>query len=344
MKNKILNEFQTSGLSIKDLSRLEEYVTFCLEHNKQLKSNSSSHHILPSSKILPFRKFSNLAEYKWNKAELTYYDHYFAHYLLTLAIDHISVYTAFCLMHNKDVVLKRIKEADLIQSDEYEKIYQKRNLLISQHRKELVEYNGMIISRASAYSKAIDYSLLHEFLSDKMKGNKNIIHLPGVLSKMRKTKSRILENGSSLDQISSLRASLTMKRKINGISIYDNSAKKISNTLTIIEIDGTSIAQKRGKLLSKLLQSRGKWYTLKHAFKPKFEKVISAVELRKISAILELKTKENYLGRSKFGKTTLTQNNKQYLIGLFVEKLEEVPQQNNLHLDHIQVLQMLQTA
>ena len=129
-KAKIMKEVSVLSENIVDILALEKYVDFCITNSKKdkIKGKTTSHHILPAAKTLPFKKFINLKENKWNLSELTYSDHYKAHYLLAKAIDHYSTIFAFCSMHNKDLKLKRISEIDLIEDCEFQKIWAKRCL------------------------------------------------------------------------------------------------------------------------------------------------------------------------------------------------------------------------
>jgi len=74
-------------------------------------SKSSYHHILPNSL---FEIFSNLSENPWNGTHLLYSDHYYAHWLITEAVQSSKMLSAFCGMHQQDVKNKRIKKEDLI--------------------------------------------------------------------------------------------------------------------------------------------------------------------------------------------------------------------------------------
>jgi hypothetical protein len=103
-KNLILQEFQALKC-IKSIDALHTYIDFCLSNHllHPISGRSSSHHILPRAKTLPFVKFANLKLNHWNKAELLYYDHYYAHYLLTCAVDHQAILHSFIAMHNRDL-------------------------------------------------------------------------------------------------------------------------------------------------------------------------------------------------------------------------------------------------
>ena len=66
-------------------------------------------------------------------------------------------------------------------------------------------------------------------------------------------------------------------------------------------------------------RNKGKWYNLKNVFDEKINIIYCAVEIRKISGGLELKTKDNYLGKNLSAKSLLIKNNKEKYIGSYVE-------------------------
>ena len=110
MKNKIIKEMLDS-LNVRCEEKLKEYVNFCMNNNQNsiVPSKTSHHHILPN-KLFP--KYSDLKENPWNGTHLLYSDHYYAHWLLTEAIDNYSMIFSFCAMHSKDFVNKRLSKED----------------------------------------------------------------------------------------------------------------------------------------------------------------------------------------------------------------------------------------
>lgn len=94
-----------STLKVINEETLIKYVDFCFNKNlgtvykENNYSKSSLHHILPKSL---FPEYSNLKENIWNGSHLLYADHYYAHWLLTEAIDDYGQSHAFLAMHNKD--------------------------------------------------------------------------------------------------------------------------------------------------------------------------------------------------------------------------------------------------
>lgn len=122
MKNKILQEFLDSEIIIKSQEKLIQYIDFCIENNqlKRIKGKTSHHHILPQADSLPFTGFSNLKENPWNGTHLSYYNHYYAHWLFTESIDDYGQLHAFTAMHNSDIKNGRINEEDLIAEEEFQ--------------------------------------------------------------------------------------------------------------------------------------------------------------------------------------------------------------------------------
>ena len=134
--NKILILFLESNLKITSIEKLQEYIWFCLVNNTgKIKRKTSNHHILPQSNSLPFKYYSDFKDSPWNCSTLTHSNHYMSHYLLTLAIEHYSIIYSFTAMNNKDIANGRLKEGDLIGSDEYERLMELR----SQKQKEWLE-------------------------------------------------------------------------------------------------------------------------------------------------------------------------------------------------------------
>lgn len=344
-REKLLKEFSVLNC-IQDYDCLEKYVDFCIENHQEEKFKSSTHHILPQAKSLPFVKFKNLKIYTWNRCELSHYNHYIAHYLLTKAIKHLAIHTAFCAMHYKDYKRQFISDVELLEEKEFNKIYEERNKLLSEFLLEKVEYNGEIVTRASIRLK--NRKLTQEQIqkmSERMSGDKNIVHLDGVVSKIRQTKSTKTIDGKNMDTISSERAANTMKQKYKSedgkeTTIYEQNGLKISKTLNnpFTDKDGniTSLGKVRGKYHSKSMISKGKFYLLKNVFDDSIYRILPAIEIRKISPGLEKKTKDDYLGKSKFGANLFSKRGDHHLIGLYVEEHLPILQSCIPEKDHIQ--------
>jgi hypothetical protein len=337
-RDKIVLEFQQLNC-IRDWDYLNLYIDFCISKSKDRKSKSSSHHILPRAKNLPFKNFSNLLENPWNRSELSYYDHYYAHFLLAKAIDHISISSAFVAMHKKDLKLFRITEDQLVEKSEFEKIYRERNKKISEWRLAKIETDHGLISRASHIQRLKIYTPEQKSrMRARVVGNNNPVHKHGVVDKILLKKLTTYIDGKNLNTISAERAAITMKKEIiidgDITTIYRENGKKLSKTLkqTVI-INGLSISKSALRAKTKQRSSifLGKWYKVKSALDESYEEVLAAIHVRGVCANLESKTVANYLGKSKFGKTMF--RNKPNLIGLYCEIYEPTPEYRNLYLD-----------
>lgn len=328
-KSKLLKEFHKLSSTIIDNEYLDKYIEFCITNDvgDKINGETTSHHILPMAKTLPFAEFSNLKVYTWNKAELYYADHYYAHYLLYMAINHFSTIFAFTSMHNKDFKLGRITENDLISKDEFTIIWKERNKKISENNLELVSYNTELITKASYIMKnrILSEETISK-LSDRMTGDNNIVHMDGVVDKIRDTKSSTIIDGKNLDTISAERAAETMKKEFinekgETTTQYKENGKKLSAHLLQIEENGKTKAYNKNKLFHEKLRQKGKWYKVLNIFDSSYEQILCAVDVRKISPGLEKCVKDNYLGKSKFGTNYFFKRGKQELIGLYVERL-----------------------
>lgn len=332
--NTIFDIFKNTDLKIKCENKLIEYINFCIINNTEsVKYETAVHHILPQSKHLPFKKYSDLKNNIFNQSILSHKNHYFAHKLLYEAIEHVSIVSAFIAMNNKDKKLKRISEIDLISSDEY-------HLAMKERTSKQLEWfysksnvddltNIQLIAKKAAETKSKNEKYMKE-LSERMKNN-NIYNLPGVLEKARNTKRTRIINGKNIDTISAEKSAETMKKEIlingNITTIYKEIGKKISKILTkeIILENGTvtSLASLRGAKTRKSLQTKGKKYILKSVFKENIHIILYASDIRRISAMLCTMTKDKYLGMSKYGQTVLIKNNKENLIGLYTIPTDE---------------------
>ena len=155
LQEKILNEFLNSDIKIKSLDRLDDYISYCINNNQNEKilnedglSKTSYHHILPKAKDC-FPEYKNLGVNKWNGTHLLNYNHYYAHWILTEAIDNYSQLFAFCAMHNQGIKNGRINESNLIPADEFQLKMVERNKKISEWR----QLNTDIVKAASAKAK-----------------------------------------------------------------------------------------------------------------------------------------------------------------------------------------------
>jgi hypothetical protein len=137
LKHKILQEFLNSDIKIISQEKLEQYIEYCIYNNKinNIKYETSHHHILPNAL---FGKYKDLKENSWNGTHLLYSDHYYAHWLLTEAIDDYGQLSAFCAMHNKDMKLGKINETDLIPLKEFQEKMKERNKMLSEERSKIM--------------------------------------------------------------------------------------------------------------------------------------------------------------------------------------------------------------
>jgi hypothetical protein len=323
-KKYILERWKTAGWEI--TPHLVDYVDWCLDKDG-IGNKLTKHHILPSAKTLPFSDVSDLNKHPENLSRLSYYNHYIAHYKLALAIDHIATLSAFCRMHSGDVQLGRLSNVQLIRQDDYAEIYNRRNKKISEWRLELIVSDcGKLVTRASAIANTVQLSAetLAE-ASERMSGANNIIHRKGVLQKMRTTK--ISRNA---DALGAKKAAKTMStpRIVDGqlITIYQQTGKKISETVTMPINDGngnvTTIAKRRNSITHQKLRHAGRWYRVLNVFDNTFISILPACEVRKLSPALPSKSKEDFLGKSEYGKQRLIKTGRQHLIGAYVEILQ----------------------
>jgi len=302
---KILSMIGCTDIKATSIDKLITYLKFCRNNNtgNRIKGVTALHHILPKS-IFP--QYSNLKIHDWNGVHLSYYDHYYAHWLLTEATDVYSFYYAFYAMHNKDVKNGRLLESELISKIQYNLIMENKKRL---HKERLYsirkDKNGVITTGA-------------EQLSIKNKANRN--------------KIVILEDGSesTVAKENGKEHSIYLNKEIiledgSKSSICIESGKKHSIYLNkeIILEDGSKStrAKERGKKLSLVHRKKGRHYKLYSIFTGLINKYIDNVDLIKISAVLPTKTKENYLGKHFQSKKSLNAAHNLHLVGLYVEEI-----------------------
>jgi len=343
-RQRLLAEFSTLNC-IQNESILEQYVDFCIDNSLLTKHQSSTHHILPKAKTLPFAKFANLQTFFWNASELTYYNHYIAHFLLTKAVRHIAVSHAFIGMHHKDANIERLTQDQLISAEEYAKLYKEWNKLISERRLEIIVTEDGPMTRASfARSKWGMSDEARRQSSDRIKGVRNMVYRDGIVDKIRQTKLKTNIDGKSLDAIGAERAAATMRTEfINEIgettTRYRETGRKLSVRLnTTIEVDGQlkTIAQHKGDNKSYNDKYNGKWYVLRNVFDPSVDIAMPLYDLRALSGNLDRKTKTDYLGQSTWGKNFLTTRGKPTLVGAYSEICEPSAEYRTQHLNRTQ--------
>ena len=148
MQEKILNEFLNSNIKIKSEERLKEYITFCISKNigEHIVFKTSHHHILPKKL---FKQYKDLKENTWNGTYLLHKDHYYAHWLMTEAINDYSQLFAFTGMHCKDFKKGKLEEKDLIPDDEFQKKIEEKNKAHSIYQQTVLE-NGLTNSQMNS--------------------------------------------------------------------------------------------------------------------------------------------------------------------------------------------------
>lgn len=320
ISERILKEFAVLNEKIVDADKLHEYVDFCIANDvgPKIPGKTSSHHILPNAATLPFRKFGDLKIHAWNKSELSYADHYRAHFLLMQAVDHYSTIFAFCSMHNKDIKLSRLSSNDLLSEAEFEKIWSKRNKKIKSHLAETVIIDGVQMTRAKARMMNVRISDERRKASSKRMKENNPSNNEVSFAKMRNAKRTKTIDGKNMDTIGAERAAKTMRN--NGT--YEITAKKISEKRLQVMSDGRSLASHLNEKVHKKLRAKSKLYKVKNVFDENYCEILPAYEVRKISAKLPILTRENYLGMTNYGKSVLIKSGRESLIGLYCEMLE----------------------
>ena len=292
MKNKIIKEMFDS-LNIKCEEKLKEYVDFCINNNQNsiIPSKTSHHHILPN-KLFP--EYSDLKENHWNGTHLLYSDHYYAHWLLTEAIDDYSMLFSFCAMHNKDFVNERLAEEDLITAEEFQTKMEERSIKHREFLNEIIVINGEELKRSEFLSRKAAETMKGDIREQAEKKRmvtiNKIIIIDGEETSIAKEKSK---------------KGLSTKRQpiiINGIetTIEKEAARKSSETQT----------------------KDGPHYDIHHINGTIID---TNVPIRKICAIsqgLPNTTKENYLGKSLRSKINLNAHNRLHLIGYYVIRVK----------------------
>lgn len=271
------------------------------------------HHIIPRT-LCKNKSWKNS---KYNLVLLTAREHYICHQLLTKIFPNNAnlIYACFFMANKKKGEHINSKMYQWIREN-YSKIHA-NNMRIKNKDKSFPE---------QAYINYKIWRTKHkQEISQRMMGSKNIIHKEGVLAKIRQKKTNTIIQGKNMDKIAAEKAANTMKKEyINEqgqiTTIYKETGKKNSKywneEITIGEETLTRV-QFRNRKNHQTQRNNGKWYLLKNVFNPEFEQRLCASEIRKISAGLPNKTRENYLGKSKDGKTKLIKSGKEELIGLY---------------------------
>lgn len=286
MFDEILAIFRESNIRIKSLNYLIEYIKFCLNNDEGCKkvnsknySLTSYHHILPSAL---FPNYKKLSENSWCGAHLTFYNHYYAHWLLANALNEYSQTHAFICMHIRDVKNGRIAKSELISKEEVNFLMCKRATLQLEFESRIINTEfGVMTNKEYASKKA---SILKQSLNWKNSIGKEQVtkfiktvltpkldeagketSLSKEIAKKSATTMRKIfldedSNETTIYKLASKKCAET-KSKIfldedgKETNIYKESGKKLSHklNLTFIDINGieTTLAKERGKSCSK---------------------------------------------------------------------------------------------
>jgi hypothetical protein len=188
---------------------------------------------------------------------------------------------------------------------------------------DIIEVDGKRMTKAKYLNSKVDWTNSKAMTSVRVSGLGNPTYKPGVIEKIRRKKETTFINGKNLDVISAERAAKTMKKEFvldNGTitTTYKENAKKLSRTCA------TSDLGKRRALIRK--ERYYSSYTcpkvvVKNALDENYSEIMTLNDARKLSPGIDKKTKEEYLGKSKFAKTMFKRNGKEHLIGLYAEIL-----------------------
>jgi len=102
------------------------------------------------------------------------------------------------------------------------------------------------------------------------------------------------------------------------MTVLERSKIKLSRTTK-----GTELGKKKSQKSADTIALRNPIYNIFHIEKGLIKENVQQRELRKISQSLKNKTKENYMGKSKQGKSALIRNNLSNLLGYYVERIVE---------------------
>jgi len=303
LKNKILQEFLNSDIKIVSQEKLEQYIEYCIYNDQKhrIKGKTAYHHILPKSL---FGDYKNLKENPWNGTHLVYSDHYYAHWLLTEAIDDYDMLYAFVKMHKQDIGNGRIIKEDLIPADEFALIVEKQTkehiILLT---KEFIDKDGKVTSIAKEAGKKMTKTRNKEYLNED--GEITTSYKEGHI-RMAKT-----------------RTTKVIDYKGDETSIQMNATKKAKNTILkeFIDKDGniTSIAKEAGKKCSLTKLKSGKFYDVYYKDAIMY-KCIPRKDVVAISDSL-LKTSQNKpLGYTQRAKISMNYRKTMHLIGLYIKE------------------------
>ena len=330
--NSNINSNIDSNVNIISEDKLKEYIKFCIVNDlgERIKYKTSYHHILPRAKTLPFKQYSKLKDNPWNGTYLTFYNHYYAHFLLTQAVNEYAVNYAFTMMHKEDVEKGRISEDELISEDEYNKIF--TQALINRKEKmnkEFINEDGELTTKYKENGKKTKETKLKEFINEDGEVT-TIAKEIGKKQSITKNKEFINEEGkltTRSKEIGEKCSKTKLKEFINEdgevTNIYKENAKKAKETRLkeFINEDGevTTRAKEIGKKCSKTKLWKAKRYDI-------YDKndILVLVDVSQndicnnYSQSLLRASKEKRLGGTQRSKQNLKHFNKEYLIGWYV--------------------------
>lgn len=285
LRDKIFNVFIKSNVKIICELKLIEYIDFCIDKNQYIRTykdgkceTAHHHHILPAAL---FDEYKNIKNNVWNGTYLTFYNHYYAHLLLTYAISDYGQLSAFLAMHNKDIKLGRITENDLLSEDLINEAMIGRHKLQLEYENKIIEceYGIMtnkqyinlkvsILKNSLEWKETVGKRTIEKF---KLTVSNNIINEDGetiklskhIANKSAKTMSTVYldEDGNETSiykingqKIFATKSKIYLDEDGNETSIYKQSGLKLSEILNNIYLDEdgneTTLAITRGKKCS----------------------------------------------------------------------------------------------
>lgn len=288
-----------------------------------------NHHIIPRVLCKGKPWMNN----KVNLVLLTAREHYICHQLLVKIFPNNPnlIYTCFWFANKK--------QGEHINSKMYQWV---KELYAKIHGNNMsIKYKGKAVSKAALDACKLWRKQHASELSLAMQGKNNIVHKEGVIDKIRKKKKNTYIDGKNIDTIAAERAAQTMKKEyINEqgqiTTIYKEIGKKNSkywNELVTVDGETLSRIQLRNRKNQQTQRNNGKWYLVKNVFDLTFQKELCASEVRKISPGLPSKNKDNYLGKSKDGKTKLIKQGKKELIGLYCILIKDSSTKRNKNME-----------
>jgi len=332
VKDKILQEFLNSYIKITSQEKLEQYIEYCIYNNqkdrikdKEGYSLSAYHHMLPEAL---FDGYKDLKENPWNGTHLLYSDHYYAHWLLTEAIDDYGQLNAFCAMHNKDIKLGKINESDLIPPEEFQKKMEERGRKYSEwcsnnpeklmeKSKKHSEFMSQKTLIEGKYQSIAEYNANLRAIRERNTyiGDKNMIDI-----RISKTVNTRRKNGWDTTKH---QESMKQKQE-NGKTKQENTTLKMAKTrqLKKISFEGKEMTIKEMCAIktSRKARERAKKYDV---YNSKGEKVycdMIRLDIIKIHTTLFNTSEDKPLGSTTQSINKLRKLNKMNLSGLYIKE------------------------